>query len=248
MSDLPARIDSKSGAVVHGSPGANPRQRGTLRMAAPFLAGAFVAGWLVRVALPSPALPSRWAGLGLVLLATAMAALALHMRRRRLDYLRGARGEEETARVLAGLPRGAHVFHGLTIPGGGMAAGDIDHVAVSPSGVFAVETLNWSGRATISEGRLLYDGAEPDRNPVDRVRKAAAALRDRLQASGISVPVQPVLCLPRPALEKDAEGVAGVIVCRQTALPGILCESSDPTLDAATVARIAGLLKPLTEE
>ncbi len=202
----------------------------------------------MRVALPSPALPSRWAGLGLVLLATAMAVLALHMRRRRLDYLRGARGEEETARILAGLPRGSHVFHGLTIPGGGMAAGDIDHVAVSPSGVFAVETLNWSGRATISDGRLLYDGAEPDRNPVDRVRKAAAALRDRLQASGISVPVQPVLCLPRPALEKDAEGVAGVIVCRQTALPGILCESSDPTLDAATVARIAGLLKPLTEE
>lgn len=248
MNDLPARNDPRSGAVVHGSPGANPRQRGTLRMAAPFLAGAFAAGWLVRVALPAPALPARWAGLGLVLLATAMAVLALHMRRRRLDYLRGARGEEETARFLVGLPQGSHVFHGLTVPGGGMAGGDIDHVAVSPSGVFVVETLNWSGRATISEGRLLYDGAEPDRNPVDRVRQAATSLRDHLQASGVAVPVQPVLCLPCPALEKDMEGVAGVIVCRQTALPGILCESSDPSLGSATVDRIAGLLKPLTEE
>ena len=248
MSDLSIPGDGPSGATVHGSPGAGPRQRGMARLAAPFLGGALAAGWLLRAAVPYPALPARWAGLGLVLLATGLAALAIHMRRRRLDFLRGARGEEETARVLGGLGAETYVFHGLAVPHGGMAAGDIDHVVVSPAGVFVVETLNWAGRASIAGERLLYDGGPPDRDPVERVRQAAAALRERIRAAGIPAGVQPVLCLPRAALARDVEGVAGVIVCRQAALPRVFAESTDSPMDAATVARIADILRPLTEE
>ncbi len=248
MSDSSARPpESGCSASVHGSPGANPRQRGILRLAAPFLAAALTAGWLLRAAIPQPQLPARWAGLGLILLVAAMSAVAVRMRRRRMDYLRGARGEEETARVLACLPAGYHVFHGLTLPGSGMA-GDIDHAAVSPTGVFVMETLNWSGSATIAGGRLLYDGSQPDRDPVDRARRSAAALRGHLQAGGVAADVQPVLCLPHAALAKDVEGVGGVIVCRQAALPRVLGETTESPLDAVAVSRIAGLLEPLTEE
>ncbi len=247
MSNAPPAPDA-GGATVHGSPGANPRQRGALRMAAPFLAGALAAGWLLRTALPHPDIPARWAGFGLVLLATSLAALALHMRRRHLDYLRGARGEEETARILSSLPADTHVFHGMAIPDGGMASGDIDHAVVSPRGVFVVETLNWSGQASISDDQLLYDGCRPDRNPVDRVRTAASALREHLRSSGVEVRVQPVLSLPRAALRAESEGVAGVVVCRQPALPRVLAESTDAPLDPATVRRAASVLQGLMED
>jgi hypothetical protein len=247
MSD-PSPSAGPGGATVYGSPGANPRQRGTLRLAAPFLAGALAAGWLLRTALPHPDIPARWAGFGLVLLAASLAAIALHMRRRRLDFLRGARGEEETARILSGLAAGAHVFHGMAVPRGGVAAGDIDHAVVSPRGVFVVETLNWSGQASIAGDQLLYDGCLPDRDPVDRVRRAASALRERLRASGVDTHVQPVLCLPRAALRAESEGVAGVVVCRQQALPHVLAESTETPLDPATVQRAAAVLRSLTED
>jgi len=239
-------VPAPSGASVHGSPGASPRQRGTLRLAAPFLAGALAAGWLLRAAIPKPDLPARRAGFGLVLLTTGLAVLAFHLRRRRLDFLRGARGEEETARILAGLPAGSHVFHGLSVPGAGV--GDIDHALVSPRGIFVIESLNWSGRATIEEGRILYDGAPPDRDPIERVRKAAWALRERLRGAGVQAGVQAILCLPAAALARDVEGVAGVVVCRQTALPRVLGESTEAPLDPSTLARAADALRPLTEE
>lgn len=245
MSESPERRVEACHATIHGSPGANPRQRGLLRSFAPFLAGALAAGWLLRAALPWPSIPARWAGLGLVGLAVGLLLHALHMRRRRMDFIRGAVGEEETARILGQLPSGIHVFHGLPLPNGDA---DVDHVVVSPSGLFVVETLNWSGRASIRDGHLLYDGREPDRNPVDQVRRAAAALREHLRRAGLTPSIHPVLCLPRDALAKDSEGVGGVIVCRRPALPAVLMESVDAPLDAATIDRLVKSLHPLTEE
>jgi len=214
-------------------------------LSGPLLAGAFAAGWCFRAALPVPEIPPSRAGFLLTLLVCSMAAFLFHMRRRQLDFIRGARGEEETARVLARLPDDTRVLHGLT--GGKDLFEDIDHAVVSPRGVFIVDTLNWSGRATIADGSILYNGRPPDRNPVERIQRMAGALRDALRATGLQVQVQPVLCLPHAALDRDSEGVSGVIVCRQTALATVLRETSGTELADADVVRIADLLAPLTE-
>lgn len=234
-----------SSAVIVGSPGVHPRQRGWLMLFGPLLAGAFVAGWCLRAALPVPEIPPQWAGFLLTFLVCAMAAFILHMRRRQLDFARGARGEEETARILARLPADVRVFHGLT--GGDDLFEDIDHAVVSSRGVFIVDTLNWSGRTSIADGRILYNGHPPDRDPIERIQRMAGALRAALQKVGVEAPVQPVLCLPHAALTRDVEGLSGVIVCRQTALTAVLRESVGTKIADDAIARIAALLAPMTE-
>jgi hypothetical protein len=122
-----------------------------LRSFAPFLAGALAAGWLLRAARHGRRFRregvawTRGVAVGLLL-------HALHMRRRRMDFIRGRSARKRRRGFLGQLPSGIHVFHGLPLPNGDA---DVDHVVVSPSGLFVVETLNWSGRASICDGHLL---------------------------------------------------------------------------------------------
>jgi len=96
-----------------------------------------------------------WAGL-----LTAVLGLAFGLAIWRRDYLallreirsdwhswsRGARGEFETARVLAELPDGFLVFHDYHPhgPDGRAAAWNIDHIVVGPTGIFLLDSKNYS--------------------------------------------------------------------------------------------------------
>ena len=149
---------------------------------------------------------------------------------------RGADGEAETARALAALPpdRWA-VLHDVHWPG--RLRANIDHVAVGPSGVFVIDSKNWSGRVDVRDGVLRQNGRQRERE--------VAAVGDSALAVAASIPgldprlVHPVLCLvtPDPFVIHSHE----VLVCSTTTLVQELLRQP-AVLDVPSVRRLSGQL------
>lgn len=131
------------------------------------------------------------------------------------SYERGALGEDTTARALGSLPTGWTALHDRRWPGRRLA--NIDHVVVGPGGVFVVDTKNWSGTLSLSQGRLRQNGHARD--------KAVAAAADAaLAIAGVIAPyarhVHPVLCFAGEARASGSAG--GVAVCTTDDLAAVL--------------------------
>jgi hypothetical protein len=111
-------------------------------------------------------------------------------------FFKGAAGEEAVARVLASLPAGFEVFHSLDLGGGLLMwrRGDLDHLVVGPTGIFAIETKNWQGTVTLEQGELRVDGVLPGRSPVRQAHQAVWV------ALGLSVAGSLLLAFPYPFL------------------------------------------------
>jgi hypothetical protein len=97
---------------------------------------------------------------------------------------------------------GYYVFHDLPAEGF-----NVDHVAVGPNGVFAIETKGRSKVESRDDGgegwKVTYDGKRlifpswSEADPLDQAIRQAKWLRDLLRSAvGDAVPVQPVLVLP----------------------------------------------------
>jgi Nuclease-related domain len=110
----------------------------------------------------------------------------------------GARGERT---VGASLDRCAkrgplQVLHNRRLPGG---HGDIDHIAIAPSGVYVVDTKAVKGRVAIDrplfgEARLLINGFDRTKY-LDGLDRQTAAVRTAVQAAiPEAVPIQGVIC------------------------------------------------------
>ena len=120
--------------------------------------------------------------------------------RRRIRLLRqGMEGEKAVGQFLEGLrTQGCRIFHDIV--GNGF---NIDHVVIGARGVFTVETKTFSkparGRATAAcDGeRILFNGLEPDRNPITQARAARDWIRDLLlETTARKYPVRGVVVLP----------------------------------------------------
>jgi hypothetical protein len=101
-----------------------------------------------------------------------------------------------------------HVFH--DIPGPGF---NIDHVVISPRGVFAIETKTFSkpmrGQAIVNyDGeKVLVDGFAPERDPIVQARAARDWIRDLLlDTTGIRYPVRGVVVFPGWWVESQKTG------------------------------------------
>ena len=120
--------------------------------------------------------------------------------KRTVERLRlGRDGERIVGQFLEDLRAdGARVFHDLV--GEGL---NIDHVVVSPHGIFVLETTTWSkpgqGDAVLQyDGeRLLRRGVEFTRHPVQQVQALARWLADQLfESTGRRFPIRPVVLVP----------------------------------------------------
>jgi hypothetical protein len=222
-------------ARVSGSPGESPRLAGLLRVMWPFFLMTFAAGYLVRGAWEYPSLNLSVIGVAFLFLAGAI-AFSVSLGRLRLEsFLKGARGEESVARALGFLPAEYRVYHGLAAVGG-----DYDHVVVGPTGIFLIETKSWSGRISVRDGELLYNGDLPDRPPLEQVKSAASDLRRELRE--IAHPgseVSPVLCFAQGFLPDGRVGASGVMICKPDTLLQILQEPVEHPLPLAVLDRIA---------
>ncbi len=249
---MPEHINAANSSVatsyaeVFGSPGTRVRMTGLLRTQWPILVVFILCGYLLRAALPWPPISSTIAGILFLALAVCVAAAANYSRRNLQAFLKGARGEELVARQLALLPVEYAVFHGIATRSSLNSKGgsDLDHVVVGPTGVFVIETKNWTGDIEIKHGELIYEGISPSRPPIDQVKTAATQLHKRLaHLLPDESAVNPILCFASNCLPSDQQGSSGVRICNATALTSIITESGSNTLNVETCKRIKDALQ-----
>jgi len=116
-------------------------------------------------------------------------------------WARGAKGEELLGQRLDTLvQRGVRTLHDRRIP---RTKANIDHIAVTPSGVFVIDAKRYAGRPTLRvEGGLLRPrttrlmvGSRDCTKLVDGVHKQVALVADALAAAGHGdIAVRGVLC------------------------------------------------------
>lgn len=244
MNHTPAQTSARF-ATVFGSPGQTPRILGLLRVFWPLAPICLIAGYLLRAALPVPALSASQAGLLFLVLAVSLAIFIRWSAKRLRSFLKGAEGEEKVARVLSFLPASHTVFNDLNLDGHGAS---FDHVVLAPSGVFVIETKSWKGDITFENGKVLCNGQHPSRPPLRQVKEEAAHLADHLTTACCpDIPVYPVLCFVDNELQDDLTNIGGVRICTHTNLPALFENSIEIPVEKGILAIVAGELARYTE-
>ena len=156
---LPAGPVTRSlGSPGRSAIGAYRRQRAlelagwtrSLAWRAPLVAGAGVAAQVLAAQAGLP-----WAGLpGLAVAALVGWRLRFRPSEQARTWQRGAHGERRTARLLDRLTRDGYVvFHDLAVPG---SPANVDHLLIGPSGVFVIDTKQWTGQVRQSSDGLAW--------------------------------------------------------------------------------------------
>ena len=95
----------------------------------------------------------------------------------RLNFLKGATGEQAVARKIDDLPDGYCVIHDLATP-----FGNLDHVVIGPTGVFILETKNWKGTITADgKGDIVQNNALAKKATVKPLIARMMNVRDKVK-------------------------------------------------------------------
>ena len=160
------------------------------------------------------------------LLAVAFCTYKFFTVRKRNRALRlGEDGEKVVGQSLEELrSRGYRVFHDIVADGF-----NIDHVVVSPRGIFVIETKTYSktkrgkGVVEFDGERILVDGWEPERDAVRQVRAFGAWLRERLvESTGRRFPIRCAVVFPGWFVENRAKRPTDVWVLNPKGLPAFI--------------------------
>jgi len=114
---------------------------------------------------------------------------------------KGVQGEESVAWELSYLSDEFLLLNDLMLPG---SKGNIDHVVVGPTGVFVVETKNYSGKYVCYGDRWFFQGIRQkyDVSSVSvQARNNARVLADLLHSSGFTVDVSPIIVFTHPSVQ-----------------------------------------------
>ena len=224
--------DSIAGhARVWGSPGEGARTAGMLRMFWPVLVLTALIGFVLGGATSLlRGLPMAAFGLALLVLAALMGWVIQRCRKGYALFLKGARGEEQVARILGYLPMGNYVFHSLQLAQStGQGAGDFDHVVVGPGGVFVIETKNWSGEIDIMDGKIFVDGEATSFSPLEQVKRNGDLLAEWVrEREKVTPDVHRVLCFVSSELPGGSKVVDNVTVCGGQSLLDVLNKGDKP--------------------
>jgi hypothetical protein len=103
------------------------------------------------------------------------------------NWIKGAEGERMVFEYLNELPQDYYILNDVTIPG---FYGNIDHVVVGPTGIFVIETKNFSGSYTIDGDNWLYgsgpNAKEAYQNPGEQIKANHSALTNFLSSEGLN--------------------------------------------------------------
>jgi hypothetical protein len=148
---------------------------------------------------------------------------------------RGIRGEEAVAEALAGLPSSYWVLHGVST-----GHGDVDHVVIGPTGVFALETKAWEGKFYRSRGQLYCNG-KPAEHVLRQARGAAGQVREVLLEAGIDEWVEAVVVAARASVSRSAVRFRKSYVISINELVGFVTDRPH-SLSSSTVLRAKTIL------
>jgi hypothetical protein len=127
--------------------------------------------------------------------------------RRQITALKQGRdGEKAVGQYLEKLREaGADVYHDIPAP-----RFNVDHVVIAPQGVFVIETktlskpLHGPAEIRVGEGKVLANGREVERNPLEQVQAIARWVRELLQEStGKLYPITAVVLFPGWFVQPD---------------------------------------------
>lgn len=119
---------------------------------------------------------------------------------------RASPAERKTSKQLSGLTKkGWHILHARSIPrdDDGVSDGQIDHLVIGPTGVFAIDSESWDKRLpvrTLSHMRLFH-GPFEKKDRLDEARWEANQASRLLSLSlGQEIPVQPSVAIYGPSV------------------------------------------------
>lgn len=150
---------------------------------------------------------------------------------------KGIRGERRVAETLGELGPAYQTLHDIDT-----GHGNIDHVVIGPTGVFAIETKEWEGRFYPRSGRLMFN----DR-PADQVVRQATAgaleVKRRLRSAGLDLWVQALIVSTRASVYAKPIHLRNITVIEVADLPAFI-RSGRGSLDGHTVTRaVAAILQ-----
>jgi hypothetical protein len=142
----------------------------SLAWRAPLVAAA---GLTVQVLTEQAGLP-RGGLVGLAVAALVGWRLRFRPSEQARTWQRGAAGERRTARLLDRLVRDGYVvFHDLAIPG---SPANVDHLMIGPSGVFVIDSKQWTGSVQQGADGLAWHNHYPLDRTLETVRWEAQVL------------------------------------------------------------------------
>jgi hypothetical protein len=179
--------------------------------------------------------------------AMALAALVGLVRPSRSEsaWRTGASGERRVGRTLHALrEQGVQVVHDVAMPG---SSANIDHVAVTPSGVFTIETKRYTGKLEVrSRGTELWIAGRNRSALLDQARRQSEVIGTTLARAGKpEVPVTPLLCLVDTELPLlfPPKQANGVLICTRRSLSKRLVRRLPITLPGDEMAQITAILQ-----
>src|SRR5688572_25639270 len=146
-------------------------------------------------------------------------------------WRRGAHGERRTARLLERLTRDGYVvFHDLPVPGNTSA--NVDHLVIGPTGVFIIDSKQWTGSVHQGADGLVWHNHYPLDRTLETVRWEAETL-GRL----LGTRIYPLLCVHGAHVHGGGLHAQGVAIVPAHLLRGAL--GYDRVLSDADVALLA---------
>jgi Nuclease-related domain len=143
----------------------------SLSWRAPLVAAAGLAGDLLAAQASFP----RAGLVGLAVAALVGWRLRFRPSEQARTWQRGAHGERRTAHLLERLTRdGFVVFHDLAVPGNTSA--NVDHLVIGPSGVFVIDSKQWTGSVHQGADGLAWHNHYPLDRTLETIRWEAQVI------------------------------------------------------------------------
>jgi hypothetical protein len=149
-------------------------------------------------------------------------------------WQRGAHGEQQTARILDRLGRdGYQILHDVAMPG---SSANADHLVIGPSGVFVIDSKQWTGNVHQSSDGLVWHSHY-------RLDRTLATVRWQAETLGrlLGIPAAPLICVHGAHVQGGGVHAHGVAI-----VPAFLLRSAlgfDRVLSDADVDLLAATAK-----
>jgi hypothetical protein len=207
----------------------------SLAWRAPLVAAAGLTGQVLATQAGLP-----WAGLvGVVVAALAAWRLRFRPSEQVQAWRRGAEGERRTARLLDRLTHDGYVvFHDLAVPG---SPANVDHLVVGPTGVFLIDSKQWTGSVHQSADGLAWHNHYRLDRTLETVRWEAEAISRILGTRAVAL-----LCVHGAHVHGGGIDVQGVAIVPPHLLRSALgYDRALPDADVALLAATARMrLRP----